>query len=256
MGPIGERPLHDTGLRRFAQLVYGVVAAKKRVSYTDVADDIILELRRTVPREVMAQVLSEFDAAIRSGDLRVQALDRELAHDGVTPIPNDGTPDSLRKRNAFNPVFAAGSLLPKLETTGNDGKTTLLFLRDQVRGEAHYLGVTDPLVERALREKIQAKTQGKVFRDLVKTLLGENRVVPLVDTCSDPAWPCVSRDPVRLAEALFPETLYPGKNYGNWGPNRPISSSLEDSGEYSKVMDISMDSFARVFEISNAGRAR
>ena len=42
-----ERPLHDTGLRRFAQLVYNVVAQKKRVSYQDVADDIILELRRT-----------------------------------------------------------------------------------------------------------------------------------------------------------------------------------------------------------------
>lgn len=44
---VAERPLHDTGLRRFARLVYGVVALRKRVSYSDVAEDIILELRRT-----------------------------------------------------------------------------------------------------------------------------------------------------------------------------------------------------------------
>jgi hypothetical protein len=47
MSSLQDRPLHDTGLRRFAQLVYNVVAAKKRVSYTDVSDDIIKELRRT-----------------------------------------------------------------------------------------------------------------------------------------------------------------------------------------------------------------
>jgi len=66
----------------------------------------------------------------------------------------------------------------------------------------------------------------------------------------------VSREALKLTEALFPEVLYPGQNYGNWGPGRPITSSLADTQEFPKVMEISMEAFGRVFEIPNADRPR
>lgn len=52
--PAAERLLHDTGLRRISQHVSSIIASRKRVSYSDVADDVILELRRTGTTVVVA----------------------------------------------------------------------------------------------------------------------------------------------------------------------------------------------------------
>jgi hypothetical protein len=214
----------------------------------------IVELRASVPREVFQATLAEFSGAVQAGELIARAVDRELGSDGVTPIPNDTNPENVRKRSVFSPVFSATALFPRLETVASDGKVTLLVLREQVRGTPTTLPATDERVERVLREKIQSKTQGKVFREMAYTLFRENRFESMVDTCADPAWPCHAKDALALAEALFPERLYPGRTYGLQGPGRPTSSSLADSNELPKVMEISLDLFARVFDLSNEGR--
>jgi hypothetical protein len=211
----------------------------------------IRELRATVPAQALEEARQELAAAIAAGEVRVDLRDGELEHNGIDAMPTDNSVASQQRRMAFNPMFSSMGLFPKLELIDGDGTVRIMFFRSLEPGAVSYLDQNDRRVEQALRAKIQAKLQGRVFRDLAYRLFRENRYESNVSTCSEIDWPCANTEPRHLAEILFPEVLFPGASLGFDGPNRPVANTLGRSELMDRVFEIKLDLFQRVFEIPN-----
>ncbi len=213
----------------------------------------IKRYRETEVAAIVSELLSgEFSDERAAGALQVEQQPLSFENDGVTPLPTDDSYLSQQKRAAFDPRFAS-VLFPRLSNTDEGGKQHLLFFIEGVTGEPRALPIDHPRVREALRGMMQARKQGFIFRELAYDLLRENTVRLNFDACSDALWPCASRDITRMAEVLFPETLFPGATLGTYGSASrvQIPSTLLEPTLRGRVMNISLDLLQAAFQASN-----
>jgi len=212
--------------------------------------------RETEVSLIVSELLrGEFSDEQTAGTLRVQQRAINFENDGVTALPTDDSFLSQQKRSAFDPRFAS-VLFPRLSNADDVGNQHVMFFIEGVAGAPRTLPIDHPRVREALRGMMQARKQGLIFRELAFDLLRENPVRLNIDACSDPKWPCASRDITRMAEVLFPETLFPGESLGTYGPASrvQIPSTLLEPGLQDKVMTLSLDLLQAVFQAPNSHR--
>lgn len=111
-------------------------------------------------------------------------------------------------------------------------------LADLKRGgiENPQFELSDPKVRDAISQKIKQTQQAYLAREAVYALFKENPFFVELNTCSDPAWPCVNADAETLANALFPERLLPGQRL-----SMGKKSTLGRPTDFYKVMLISAE---------------
>jgi hypothetical protein len=209
--------------------------------------------RQNEVRALIGQLLSgDFQDEVASGALRVVDRALQFASDGVTEVPADDSVESKQKRAAFDQRFS-GVLLPRLQVTDSSGALRLMVLEETVAGAPQALPIDHPRVRAALRGMMQMRKQGFIFREVAYDLLRENPLQLNIDSCGDSKWPCASRDLSRIAEVLFPETLFPGESLGTYGPASSvrIPSTLLEQGLRDKVMTISLDLLQAAFQAPN-----
>ncbi len=162
------------------------------------------EWRKSVPRQVIEQVSQEFEVAIAKGELRLESMSRKLEHNGMDPMPQDGSVESQIKLVAFNSMMLAAKILPLSQVTGPDRVIHLIFPQELTGGQPTYLPISDSRVVDVLRNRIQNEVTAKALKQVVLRLFHENRFVPQVSLCHTSDWPCLDTNPRTLAEAMFP----------------------------------------------------
>jgi hypothetical protein len=215
----------------------------------------ILEIREKVPAEILEAAKKEYTDAIAHGELQLASSARTLHSDGASPLPTDDSTGSQQLRAAFNPMFESMALLPHFDLADADGTVRLMFLRAITPGESSYLPITDARVDRILRSRIQNRKDTYVFREVAYDLFKYNPFQIAVDTCSDAAWSsCLEKDPAKLAEALFPETLMPGQTLGTGADGQVLTSTIFHSELLDRVAEISTDLFSKVMSVPDSHR--
>jgi hypothetical protein len=194
----------------------------------------------------------DFSDEVAAGQLVVAAKPLSFEHDGVSALPDDDAVPSKQKRAAFDQRFS-GVLFPRLTAADETGAQHVMLLVETVAGTPKALAINHPKVRDALRGMLQMRKQGFVFRELAYDLIRENPIQLKVDACMDPRWPCARLDTNRMADVLFPETIFPGESLGTYGPasTTRIPSTLLEPALRDKVMTISLDLLQTVFQVPN-----
>jgi len=193
-----------------------------------------------------------YAADISAGRLTIASKPLSFETDGATVLPEDDSVSSKQIRAVFDQRFSS-VLFPRQVAQDEAGGSHLLVLVETTQGAPKALPIDHPKVRQALRGMMQLRKQGFVFRELAYDLLRENPLNLKVDACSDPRWPCSKIDNSRLAEVLFPETIFPGESLGNYGSASvtPIPSTLLEPQLRDKVMTISLDLLQASFQVPN-----
>jgi hypothetical protein len=223
-----------------------------------------LTLARTRDQKtVLEEVRAQFSEAMAANELTVRLVEKSFSSkDEVKPPLSGGEADPIAAREsqersvALNPFFGASGVFPRQQIASGDSSLVFIFLKELRMEDKSVLPISDPKVDRVLRARLQSKIQGKVFRELAYRLFKENRLEAGAATCMDTLWPCTALDPETLATSLFPEQLYPGASLGNYGPQNPIESTLNEPQLMDRVMTISVDALQTVFSLPNPEPSR
>jgi len=193
-----------------------------------------------------------FGADIAAGRLKITSKPLKFDTDGASILPEDDSVSSKQIRAVFDQRFSS-VLFPRQVTQGENGASHLMVLVETTQGAAKALPIDHPKVKQAIRSMMQLRKQGFVFRELAFDLLRENPLNIKLDACSDPRWPCSKLDNNRLAEVLFPETIFPGESLGTYGPasRTQVPSTLLEPHLRDKVMTISLDLLQASFQVPN-----
>jgi hypothetical protein len=108
-------------------------------------------------------------------------------------------------------------------------------------GVGEFPPIDDPAIDRELSQRLAQRSYGLAFRKLAFELFRANRFRPV----SRAAAPVLG--PRALAEALFPEALYPGLSLKDLGAT--ASSTLGHDDAYDRVQAISISGLERAFVI-------
>jgi len=212
----------------------------------------VLAARSAEPAAIFGLVVKEFAKDIAAGTLKASIKERKLVHNGRDALPQGDSYETRLMRIAFNPMFAAVSLLPKVMLDAGGGRMAVVMMKDQVPGAPAYLPLEDERVARAVRLQIQERKLGGAFRELAYRLFKVNRFEVEKDACGDDAsWPCIETDAAKLADVLFPERLFKGKSLGTDMSRRVITSTLKYPELFDRVFEIQTRSLTHVFEAAN-----
>jgi len=210
----------------------------------------IIEYRKSTPVEILTKTLAEFAEAVTQGKVKATLKARRFETNGVDPTPDNDEIVNQQARAVFNPMFESMGLFPTFEVTDRAGAVHALYLEEVIPGATSFLSLTDARVKQVLVARIQGVRQGSAFRDAAYELLKYSPFEIKVDTCTDPAWPCLDQNSRTIVETLFPERLLPGEAL-------PASIRLSTFGHpelLGRVAEISLDLFSKVFTVPDAPR--
>jgi hypothetical protein len=224
-------------------------------------------IRHEIQTNAYTAATVEFADAIRAGRLTVSTLERKLERSASEPIVR-GLLDEVftgKLGEILFPVsfadqevssvldiqFFTSRLVPRLAGM-EGGKRHVIMTMTDLKVDPVYTPKSDPLVDQILTARVSARLQGRIFRRLAYDLFRLNPFKMTRDFCEDSNWPCsVAGDPAvgprAMAEALFPETLYPGMALGNGS----ATTTLRDDALFDRVQEISISDLERVFMIPN-----
>lgn len=218
----------------------------------------MVAFRREIQAKAYATATAEFAAAIQGGQLKLSSLERKIERNTGDPQFGKpmGTLISFADQEAIsvaNVQFFTSRLVPRLSGTEGGNRSVIATMSD-LSVVPVFKPKSDPLVEQILRGRVSARLQGRIFRKLAYDLFRLNPFKVTRSFCEDPNWPCsVVGDPTLaprvLAEALFPETLYPGMTLG--GSSGLPTSTLRDDAHFDRVQEISISDLERVFMLPN-----
>lgn len=226
----------------------------------------VAALRRKIQGDAYRQAVAapEFATEIISGKLHISTTDRSLTHAAEDQLPTGTAFKEQEEQAAFNSGFFTQRLLPRMSGVDSDNSIKIMTMIDY-RQDPVYKSKNDPAVRNLLKQQVENRIKGKAFRRLAFELFKLNPFRFSYNFCRDEAWPCSYADDQRvaprlLAEALFPETLYPGQElpsmltrgdgHGNLVSvqNSPkISSTLNHDEYFGRVQDIAVGNMERVF---------
>ena len=228
----------------------------------------VLEVRNSVPQEVLTQTKAEFIEAEKAKELSVRVEELSFSRNGKQDFPCGMSGEQFKVM--LNPMFGM-QLLPvqefKNQPTVCAGTTVsvehektdekrLVILKEQVPAKVALVDLANTSAEdvaKFVRAKMDERLVAKGFRDLAYDLFKRNSVHLVTSTCEDPNWPCADLDPVHLTEVLFPERLYPGKTLSNLLSMRTkkVTSTLKHPELFDRVIDIQLKLFENVFKLPN-----
>ena len=240
----------------FKNALNGKIAEQEALESQDLklTPDQITALRKAIPEKVLNGVLADFSTDVAKGNLKVDFSIGALSHDSSEDLPTDDSIGSQQLRTAFNPLFLSAAVFPWFQVVDGDGFRTM-FLREMITDQTSYLSRQDVRVTTYLEQKIKMKEQLSSYRDVAYKLFEENPIEVSADFCAEIPWPCVYPDSKGMANALFPEKLFPGQSLGNESlSGQPIQSTLLRPTSLEKVLDISGEIFQLAFQISDAKR--
>jgi hypothetical protein len=224
-------------------------------------------LRASVPTQVYRQTMREFASEIAAKQVRTHLSSKSFRKAGQGTSEPPGF-EGQEQRIAMNQHSFLNQLLPSFEGVDERNGLRIMIPAGVKELAPSVVTVPDPgsrLVSGGLQDgrarailgqRIQAKLKAKAYRDTAYELFRHNKFTFEHNFCEDGDWPCSNADSVNaprmLAEALFPETLYPGMSLPKMGTNQPAYSSTLGHDEWAdRVKEISLELFENVITVPN-----
>ncbi len=234
----------------------------------------IAGLRRSIQSEAYMTATVEFASSIMANELRASSTERTLSRGAADAVPEDASFASAEQNAAFDMDFFTQKLITHLEGVDADDSIKIMTMID-LKSTPDHRAKDDAQVHEFLRMQIESRLKGQAFRQLAFDLFRLNPFEFTTNLCRDGDWPCSYADdksvaPRLLAEALFPETLYPGQKLPTFhqiadaqgnpqdvadvkgqAPEPRYSSTLNHPEFFDKVQAISVDNLTKVFATPN-----
>lgn len=206
------------------------------------AEELRAERKSALPA-LLAQMETEFAAAIRSKDLTLLSRPVEFSSDDAKPSPSV-VRQTMLSLDMVN--LEKQAIFPFAREMTPSQNRVLGFVTELNVSTPVILPISDTRVQNQLSQILGAKYEAIAQREAAYQLFKKNDVEFLRGTCTDPRWPCQSSSDRKWVNLLFPEQPYPGMQLG--------SSTLGDERRWSQVMSVSTDSLKAVLTIKNERR--